>query len=625
MKKITLWFLLISLLFVQTAVFAASEVPERALIPEQYKWNLADIYANTAAWEADFKKVEQLSGDYAKYQGKLSQSADTLYECLTLNDTIGMTFNKVYQYARLKSDENIADNTSLEMTGRAQQLGAKLDAASAFITPEISAISSDTIWQFVAIQPKLKIYNFYFTSIIRQKPHILDSRSEQLVAQLSETAQSPANVYNVLSGSDIRFPIVKNDQGLEVMLSPGRYGLLMQSANREVRRNAFLAYNATYAQYRNTMAQTLNDFVRANCINAKIHNYPSAMAAALDPNFIPVAVYDNLVAAVDQNLDVLHRYMQLRKKALGLSELHVYDLYTPLLGEVNQQYTYEQARLAVMNALKPLGADYATHLTTAFTSRWIDVYETKNKRSGAYSWGPYGVHPYVLLNYQGKYDDVSTVAHELGHSMHSYYSNHSQPFCTSSYATFTAETASTVNEVLLADYMLQHTDDVKIKAAILNEILEQIRGTVFTQVMFAEFEKQIYAASENGQILTADFLDQTYHKLLVKYYGDSVVIDKEADGSWARIPHFYRYFYVYQYATGYSAATAFAERIQARPANAERYINKFLRAGGSDSPVTILKNAGVDMTTPEPVDAVMSKFASVMDGLASVLKVELDK
>ncbi|MFA6075019.1 MAG: oligoendopeptidase F [Negativicutes bacterium] len=622
MKKTMLWLVIISLLLFQTAIFAATELPERSQIAAQYKWNLNDIYTDQAAWEADFSKVDQLANEYAKYRGKLNQSATMLYDCLTLNDTIGMTFNKVYQYAKLKSDENIADNITLEMTGRAQQLGAKLDAAGSFITPEISAMTDETVKSFVNQQPKLKIYDFYFTSIARQKPHILDPKSEQLVAQLAETAASPANVYNVLSGSDIRFPTIKDEQGNEIVLSAGRYGMLMQSANREVRKNAFFAYSGAYQQYRNTMAQTLNDFVRANCINAKIHNYPSAMAAALDPNLIPVAVYDNLVTAVDNNLDVLHRYMKLRKTTLGLSELHIYDLFTPLLPSVDRQYSYEQARPLIVQALQPLGADYAKHLNTAFDSRWIDVYETMNKRSGAYSWGPYGVHPYILLNYQNKYDDVSTAAHELGHSMHSYYSNHAQPFCSSGYATFTAETASTVNEVLLADYMLQHTDDINVKASILNEILEQIRGTVFTQVMFAEFEKQIYAASEQGQVLTADFLDQTYHKLLVKYYGNEVIIDKEADGSWARIPHFYRYFYVYQYATGYSAATAFAERIQTSPQNAEIYINKFLKAGGSDSPVIILKNAGVDMTGPQPVDAVMTKFASVMDGLSSILAPE---
>ena len=599
------------MLFGQTFPGLAADVPTRSQISAQYEWNLADIYPDTAAWEADIKTVERLAGGYDNYKGKLAQSAASLYNCLTLNDTVGMTFNKVYQYAKLKSDENVADNAALEMVGRAQQLGAKLDADGAFITPEISAMSSAQLADFVQQQPKLKIYDFYFTSIARQKPHILDPNSEQLVAQLAETAASPANVYNVLSGSDIKFPTIKDEHGGDITLSPGRYGMLMQSANREVRKNAFFAYNGTYLQYRNTMAQTLNDFVRANCINAKIHHYPSALAASLEPNLIPVAVYDNLVAAVDSNLDMLHRYMQLRKKTLGLNELHVYDLYAPLLPDVDPEYRYEQARPLVLGALSPLGPDYAKNLNSAFDNRWIDVYETRNKRSGAYSWGPYGVHPYVLLNYQTKYDDVSTVAHELGHSMHSYYSNHAQPFCTSGYATFTAETASTVNEVLLADYMLETSDDIKFKAAI--------RGTVFTQVMFAEFERQIYAASEQGQVLSADFLDRTYHNLLVKYYGTEVVIDKEADGGWARIPHFYRYFYVYQYATGYSAATAFAERIQVSPRNAEQYIDKFLKAGGSDSPVTILKNAGVDMTSRQPVDAVMTKFASVMDGLSSIL------
>ncbi|MEI6287608.1 MAG: oligoendopeptidase F [Bacillota bacterium] len=600
----------------------AAELPTRAQIATEYKWQLADIYPNVAAWDADYKVVERLSADYNNFQGKLGQSADTLYNCLTLNDRIGITFNKIYQYAKLTSDENTADNAAIEMVGRAQQLGSKIDTAGAFITPEISTLSDATLKDFVRQQPKLAIYNFYFTSIIRQKPHILDPNSEQLVAQMAETASSPANVYSILANSDIKFPTIKDDQGKDITLSPGRYSSLMQSSNREVRKNAFIAYNGTYEQYRNTMAQTLNDFVRANCINAQIHKYPSAMAAALDPNFIPVAVYDNLVTAVDNNLEVLHRYLRLRRQVLGVPELHVYDLYAPLIASADRQYSYEQARPLILGALKPLGADYGKNLSTAFDSRWIDVFETQNKRSGAYSWGPYGVHPYILLNYQDKYDDVSTVAHELGHSMHSYYSNHNQPFCTSGYATFTAETASTVNEVLLADYMLESSADIQVKATILNEILEQIRGTVFTQVMFAEFEKQIYAASEQGQVLSADYLDRTYHNLLVKYYGNEVVIDKAADGGWARIPHFYRYFYVYQYATGYSAATAFAERIQTSPRNATQYIDKFLKAGGSDSPVTILKNAGVDMTSPQPVEAVMTKFASVMDGLVSILKVE---
>ena len=625
MKKKQLAIIICLILLLQSLALAAGELPDRTQIPTKYKWNLTDIYKDSAVWEKDCQSVQSMEKDYAQYQGKLGASADALYACLQLNDRIGEKLNKVYQYAKLKSDEDIADNNSIEMTGRATQLDSEVSSASSFITPEVSTIDSATIIKFIARKPELKIYSFYFNSIARQKPHILDQKSEKLMADLSETAGSPANVYNVLTGSDIKFPTIQDGDGQNIQLSPGRYSMLMQSLNREVRKNAFLQYNGAYRQYRNTLAQTLNDFVRTNIIDAKVRNYHSAIDAALQPNQIPVSVYDNLIATVNGNLKLLHSYMNLRKKVMRLDEMHAYDLYTPLVADADTKYSYDTARTIVQNALKPLGTDYQKLLSTAFNSRWIDVYETKNKRSGGYSWGPYGVHPYVLLNYNGKYDDVSTVAHELGHSMHSYYSYHSQPFCTAFYATFTAETASTVNEILLADYMLQNTSDVKVKTTILNEYLEQIRGTVFTQVMFAEFEKQIYAASEAGQILTADYLDVAYHKLLVKYYGPDVIIDKEADSGWSRIPHFYRYFYVYQYATGYSAATSFATSIESNPANAQQYISKFLKAGGSDSPVVILKNAGVDMNTPQPVDAVMTKFASALDGMYSTLKISPTK
>jgi oligoendopeptidase F len=612
--------MLLSTSSTMAAATEKTQIPSREEIAAEYKWNLEDLYASDEAWQADYDKVKGMLPMIADYKGSLDHSGKKLLNCLRLRDEINIITGRLYPFARMHQDENTADNKYQALAGKAQSLNIEVNTATAFIEPEIVAIPAKKLDKMKKQEKGLGVYNFYLTTLMQQKHHVLSPREEALLSQAGEVAATPATVFNVLANAEVKFPSIKDTNGQEVQLSEGRYSNYLRSSDRRVRQDAFVGILGSYHQYRNTLAATLNGHVKQHVFFAQAHNYNSAQEAALEPNYIPVTVYDNLITTVNSNLAPLHRYVALKKKALGLQDIHMYDLYAPMVKDVEIKLSYPEALDLVKNALAPLGEDYMEKFNKGISSRWIDVYENRGKRSGAYSWGVYGVHPFVFLNYNGQYSDASTLAHEMGHALHSFYSAQQQPYPTSDYVIFTAETASTTNEILLIDYMLKKTTDKKEKMFLLNQYLENIRTTLYRQTMFAEFEKEIHEKSEKGETLTADLMEKIYHNLNVKYFGPDMVVDKEIDIEWARIPHFYRNFYVYQYSTGYSAATAFAQQIQSqgKPAQ-ERYINNFLKAGGSDTPIQILKQAGVDMSTPQPIEITLTKFSHLLDELEALI------
>lgn len=586
----------------------------REEIQTEYKWQVEDIYANEELWQDDFKKVKDDLPDMVDYKGTLAQSAEKLAACLKLRDEINIICGKLFAYARLHRDENSANAKYQALVGKTEGLLAEAGAATAFIEPEILAMSEDTLSAF-RNEPSLTDYNFYFDNLARQKEHILSPAEEEILSLSAEVTQASENIFNMLAHADIKFPELTGEDGKTITLSEGRYRSLIMSSDRRVRKDAFTGLFGTYNDFHNTFAATLAGNVKKSIFYARIRKYNSTLESALSEGNIPLTVYTSLIDTVNKNLAPLHRYVTLKKKALQLDSIHMYDLYTPLAKEVNFDIAYADGQKLVRDALAPLGPEYANILNKGLVSGWIDVYENKGKQTGAYSWGVYSVHPFVLLNYNDRLEDVSTLAHEMGHAIHSHYSQANQPFSKSQYTIFTAEVASTTNEILLNDYLLKNTTDKQKKLYLINQYLEMVRATVYRQTMFAEFEKDIYDKAESGETLTADLLDQMWHELNTKYYGTDIVVDKEIDIEWARIPHFYWNFYVYQYVTGYAAATTLADKMLHEGAGAqERYIG-FLKSGGSDYPINILKNAGVDMSTPQPVELTLNKFSYMLDEL----------
>ncbi|MCC5467767.1 oligoendopeptidase F [Pelosinus baikalensis] len=596
-----------------------SHVPPRSEIPDQYKWHLEDIYANDELWQQDFNTLKSSLKEITQYAGTLKNSSQDLLACLKERDELGIISGRLYAFARMHKDENTSDTKYQGMTGKLESLLAEAGAATAFIEPEILALPDETLTTFRQQEEGLKEYSFYFDNLARQKEHVLSPKEEAILSRVSDITQASENTFNMLAHADMEFPQTIDEQGQMVQLSEGRYSLFIRSSDRNVRQQAFTNLFTTYNRYRNTFASTLSGNVKQNVFYAKTRNYASTLDSALKGDNVPTEVYDNLIATVHMNLAPLHRYVALKKKFLQLTDIHMYDLYTPLVKEVNFPFPYEEGLKLVCTALKPLGSEYAQILDTGLTSGWIDVYENKGKQTGAYSWGNYGTHPFVLLNYNNRYDDVSTLAHEMGHAIHSYYSQENQPYATSSYTIFCAEVASTTNEILLLHHMLNTTTDKNIKLYLINQYLEQVRATVYRQTMFAEFEKMIYEISEEGETLTADSFDTLWHDLNVAYYGSDIVVDKELGIEWARIPHFYSEFYVYQYVTGYSAATTLADKLlkEGQPAQ-EKYIN-FLKSGGSDYSLNILKQAGVDMSSPKPIEITLNNFSTMLDQMEKLL------
>ena len=594
-------------------------LPARDQMDAKYKWKLEDIYANDSEWEEDFKKVRQLSGAMAVYKGKIAGDMNKLVECLKLTDDMLSLNDKVFVYAKMRRDENNAESKYQALTDRARSLSTEVYASVSFIVPEIISIDEELLKKSLDEVKGFSLYKKYISELLRQKQHILSDREEELLALSAEISQASSDIFTMFNNADIRFAFIKDENGEEVEVTKGRYSKFLESRDRRVREDAFHSLYHSYSAMKNTLAASLNNNMKSNRFYATVRKYDSSLSASLDDDNVPTAVYDNLIETVNKNLHLLHRYLKLRKKALKLDELHMYDLYVPIVEEPPKQIPYEESLNMVAKGLAPMGGKYLEDLDAAFKSGWIDVYENQGKTSGAYSWGTHLTHPYVLLNYQSTINDVFTLAHEMGHAMHSYYTNKTQPYIYSEYKIFVAEVASTVNESLLIHYMLQNTSDKRERAYLLNHYLEEFRGTLFRQTMFAEFEKITHNMIERGEALTSQEFCKIYRGLNEKYFGPEVVIDHEIDMEWARIPHFYSSFYVYKYATGLSAAASLSQQIlkEGMPA-VERYTN-FLKSGGSDYPLELLKKAGVDLSKPKPVEDALKVFESILNELEEMI------
>jgi oligoendopeptidase F len=595
------------------------KLPARDEIPFQDTWALEDIFVTDEKWREEFEKIKALIPKAAEFQGKLGENANVLYEALKFQDEVMMRLGKLYTYAHMRYDQDTTNSFYQGLNDQARSLYTQAASAFAYIVPELLAIDEKKINQFLEEKEELKLYKHALEEINLQRPHVLSPELELVLAQSSDVTDASSNTFGMLNNADLEFPTIVDENGEEVEVTHGRFVGFLESDDRRVRKEAFEAVYSTYGKFRNTFASTLSGQVKRDNFYASVRKYRSAREAALSANNIPESVYDNLVETINKNLPLLHRYVSLRKKVLGLDELHMYDLYTPLVKNVKMKVTYEEAKDIVLKGLTPMGEEYLSVLKEGFENRWVDVRENKGKRSGAYSSGAYGTNPYILLNWQDNVNNLFTLAHEFGHSVHSYYTRKNQPYPYGDYSIFVAEVASTCNENLLSEYLLKTLDDDKKRLYILNNYLETFRGTVFRQTMFAEFEHDIHVRAQNGEALTAELLTKIYYDLNKKYFGDDIVIDEEIGLEWARIPHFYYNYYVYQYATGLSASTALSRQIleEGEPA-VERYIG-YLKSGSSDYPIEILKKAGVDMTTSEPIENACKVFEEKLTEMEKLL------
>jgi oligoendopeptidase F len=594
------------------------QVLKRSEVPEQYTWDLATIYPDEDLWEADFQAVKDAIPGLESFQGTLAGSPQRLLACLRLRDETHRRMDQLFVYARMRRDEDNTNNRYQAMTDRATALAGQLGGATSFLSPEILAMPDELLRAFVEQEPGLELYRHFLEEVQRQRAHVRSAEVEMVLAQVADVTRTPDTTYSMLTNADMKFPTILDEEGRRVELSQGRYNQLRESRDRRVRRDAFEGLHGLYSSYRNTMAASLAGSIRSDIFYARARNYQTAMEAALGANNIPTAVYHNLVQTVRRNLPTLHRYAALRKRLLGLDELHHYDLYVPMVPNVQVTMPYEEATRKVLEALAPMGEEYREVVRTAFGSRWIDVLENDGKTSGAYSDGSYSTRPFILLNFQGTLTDVFTLAHEMGHSMHSYFTRTAQPFAYGDYTIFLAEVASTLNEALLSNYLIKEATDPRLRAHLINQYMERFRTTLFRQTMFAEFELETHTRAEAGEALTSDHLSAIYQELNSAYYGPEVANHEEIAIEWARIPHFYWAFYVYQYATGISAAASLAHQVlnEGEPA-VQRYL-RFLRSGSSDYSINLLKAAGVDMTSPEPVQRAIDLFEGLLGELEQV-------
>ncbi|NGX96457.1 MAG: oligoendopeptidase F, partial [Candidatus Afipia apatlaquensis] len=542
-----------------------------------------------------------------------------LLSCLELKDKVLRLIEKLCVYAQMRRDEDNSNSKYQAMADRAEGLSNEVEKELSFITPEIISIPTEIIDNYIKEDDRLKIYRHYLDSIIRMKEHVLSPDEERIISMAGDIAQVPENAFRMLSHADMKFPTVKNEEGENVELSEGRYYQLSRSSNREVRKNAFEQFYSTYKKYENTFAATYNGTIKKDIFYARVRNYNSAIEAALFPDNIPKTVFDNVVNTINNNLEPLHKYIDIKRKALGIEKVHMYDIYAPIVKDIKIKVPFEEGVDIVLKGLKPLGDKYISLLKKGFESRWIDVYENQGKTSGAYSWGSYDTNPYVLLNYNGMLPDVMTVAHEMGHSIHSYLSRKEQPYISSEYTLFCAEVASTTNEAILIDYLLKTTKDKNMRIYLLNQHLEEIRTTIYRQTMFAEFEKKTHELVEKGEALTSQVLSGIWHDINVKYYGPDILVDDAIDIEWARVPHFYWNFYVYKYVTGYAAALTLSKKIIEEGESAVKDYIRFLKSGGSDYSTNLLRDAGVDMTKPEPLENAVKVFEELLDSLEKEL------
>lgn len=587
---------------------------KRSEVPEALKWKLTDLYASDDLWEKEVDTIGSLSKKIADYAGKLGDSADTLLYFLKERDTLLQLMSRMYVYANQSYHQDTADAHYQAYAAKAESVRVEVSASLSFADPEILAIPEERIAKFYEEEPELEKYRHAIDVIMRARAHTLSAEEESILAAAGELAASPENIFSMFNNADIRFPYITDVEGNRIQITHANFIKFLNDKDRSLRKEAFRGVYHTYAKWGNTLAAVFVSNLKQERFYAKMRKYPSVCAMHLSEGNIPEAVYDNLIETVHRHLPDLHRYMALRKKILGVEHLHMYDLYVPLVAEVDQKISYEEAKETVAKALAPMGKAYTDILREGYENGWIDVAANANKRSGAYSWGAYGTHPYVLLNQQDDLESMFTLAHEMGHAIHTYHSDKAQPFTYAGYLIFVAEVASTCNECLLNHYLLSQEENGDKRNYILNHYLESFRTTLFRQTMFAEFEKIVHEKTTQGESLTMEDLNQIYHDLNVLYYGPDVVVDSEIDYEWMRIPHFYTAFYVYQYATGFSAAVAFSKKIleEGQPA-VDRYVKEFLSGGCAKDPIDLLAAAGVDMSTPKPVDDALSVFAKYLD------------
>ncbi|MEG1537412.1 MAG: oligoendopeptidase F [Clostridiales bacterium] len=585
--------------------------PLRKEIAAEYKWDIEKIYPDEQSWQADCEKARKMLAETEKYRGKLDQGKELFKNFLHYQDQLSIILEKTFVYASMRRDEDNTVSLYQEMRDNVESLVVAAEAALSFFAPELLSLSPAQLNDYLA-DPQIALYKKFIQDITRMRRHTLSPEQEMLLAQTGEMAAAFDTIYSMLTDADLQFPDIITENGETKQLSHGNYVPLLQSANRQVRKAAFDAMYDTFGAFGNTIGAIFGASVKKDVFYARCRNYPSTLASSLDGDEIPEKVYTQLISVVRSHQSDFAHYLDIRRKTMQLDELHLYDIYTPLLPDLDQKYTYPQAKEIVLAALAPLGAAYTKNLAEGLNGGWVDVYENRGKTSGAYSSGCYATDPYILLNFQDNLNGVFTLAHEAGHSMHSQLSRKHQPYIYSSYRIFVAEVASTVNENLLIEYMLAHTDNESTRLALLNHFLEEFRSTVFRQTMFAEFELKVHQLAENGEALSAQTLKDIYYRLNQDYFGDTIVVDEKISQEWMRIPHFYRPFYVYKYATGFSAACALAQGLLDKDPhiaakNQQRYL-RFLSAGSSDDPIALLKAAGVDMTEPAPLEAGMALF-----------------
>jgi oligoendopeptidase F len=598
-----------------------STIPERDNISDKYKWDLSDIYKTDEEWLNDFKWVENNISKYSSFKGKLNKDAETLLACLKFDDSMGIKLERLYLYAMLAKDMDMRQSKYHSLDDRIRTLYSRVSAASSFIRPELLSVPDDQLLLVINSNKELKVYEHSIRDLLRTKDHTLSDPEEKILALASELTQTPYSVYSIFTNADLTLPLVDDENKNKVQLSHARFYSAMYSQNREYRKRVFTSYLESYSKYINTFTTLFNGNLKTNIFNAKARNYNSAREAALDKNNVPISVYDTLIESANKNFAPMHRWASLKKKLLGIDELHPFDVYVTLFNNIKEKkYSYEDSIQIVSQSLKILGDEYLSALDKAFNNRWIDVYETKAKKSGAYSSGTtFGVHPYVLLNWTDLLNDVFTLSHEMGHNMHSYFTGINQPFPYANYSIFLAEVASTFNESLLLDYLIENAEDKMEKLYLMEKYLNNVTATFYRQVMFAEFEMIVYERTEKGEALTFETLKNLYRDTYQKYWGNEMVIDEQEEYTWARVPHFYYNFYVYQYATGFAASEVLVKKVKTEGEAAVKKYLEFLKAGSSDYPINILKNAGVDMNSPEPVLAVTEKMNSVLDEMEQLI------
>lgn len=597
-----------------------STLKSREEMNELYTWDLTSIYADDAAQEADAEAVKAMFPKLAEFSGKLAEGPEVLADALDLIGEAARKMSNVYVYAHLKNDQDAANSTYQEMYAKATQLYGQFGETVAYFEPELNTIPEATLTQFIDENDRLKHYQQHLDNMVRGRAHVLPQDQELLLAQASEVFQGASNTFGLLNNADLVFPTITDEEGKEVQLTHSLYSKFLESSDRRVRKETFEKFYSVYDQFKNTMASILSTNIKVNNYDAKVHKFESARQAALFTNNIPESVYDTLVDTVNKRLDLLHRYVGLRKELLGLEDLEMYDMYTPLLGDAPIKMTYEEAKSITLEALAPLGEEYLAIMREAFEDRWIDLYENKGKRSGAYSSGTYDSKPYILMNWQDNVNWLYTLVHELGHSAHSYLTHKNQPYTYGSYSIFLAEIASTTNENLLTAYLLDKYEDPQVRLYIINHFLDGMKGTVYRQTQFAEFEHFMYQSDAAGQPLTQQFLSDNYRELNRKYYGEAVNSDSEVALEWSRIPHFYYNYYVFQYATGFSAATAFSKAIlEGQEGALDKYLG-YLKAGRSQYPIDIIKTAGLDMTQSDYIDAALDVFEQRLNEFEALLK-----